>query len=261
MNPALDVAAADLVEAFDDITPDDFAGWVDIKREEAGPDVWRDTASWLRSATAPSGGTPMLYDVGAGDGQFLQVARDEFGFAVSGNEIVAGAVDLAKHRHGIDLELGDLSTLGHVEDVDAVTMWCVLAHVSDSDALLEQVHTMLKPGGALAFQTPHRTLVDRASQTVSRASRGRVSALPDRRLAGHHRILHTQRSITAQLERIGFVDVQATPQARYSLTSHAYLVSLNPPAWTVRPASWLLDRAVQSHLAPRIILDVRARRR
>jgi hypothetical protein len=35
---------------------------------------------------------------------------------------------------------------------------------------------------------------------------------------------------------------------------------MNPPQWTIGPASWLLDKAVASRLAPRIVLDVRARK-
>lgn len=238
-----------------------FSEWVDLKREQAGPEAWRETAAWLQSSLA--GGTqsrPRLYDVGAGDGQFLQIARDEHGFDVCGNEIVPGAVALAKERYDIALELGDLADLDHKEDVDAVTLWCVLAHVPDADALLTQVHRMLRPGGLLALQTPHWTFADAAAHAAQRASRGRLTRVSDRRVARHHRILHTRKSITAQLERLGFTDVEAVPKQRYSLTSRAYLVSLNPPAWTVRPASWVMDRIIRSPLAPRIVLDVRARR-
>jgi hypothetical protein len=86
--------------------------------------------------------------------------------------------------------------------------------------------------------------------------------VPDRRLAGqgHHRILHTSASIKAQLERLGFVDVEVEPRLRYSLTSRAYLASLNPPRWLLGPAAWLLDKAISSRLAPKIVIDVRARK-
>jgi hypothetical protein len=112
----------------------------------------------------------------------------------------------------------------------------------------------------LALQTPHWTTADAAAHSLQRATGGRVTKLTDRRIARHHRVLHTARSIRAQLERLGFSDVVVSPQQRYSLTSQAYLASLNPPAWTLRPASWLLDKAVAGRLAPRIVLDVRARR-
>lgn len=236
-----------------------FSKWVAIKREKAGPEAWRATAGWLRASLAGQR-APRLYDVGAGDGQFLKIARDEFGFAVTGNDVVKGAVDLAAERYGVSLEYGDLSEFGHEKEFDAVTLWCVLAHVEDGDALLRSVHRMLREGGLVALQTPHWTGADALAYGLQNITRGRVAKLPDRRMGLHHRILHTVKSITAQLERLGFAEIQVVPQRRYSLTSYAYLVSMNPPAWTVPPAAWLLDRIIRSRFAPRIVLDVRARR-
>jgi 2-polyprenyl-3-methyl-5-hydroxy-6-metoxy-1,4-benzoquinol methylase len=242
------------------MSPEDYSDWVDIKREQAGPDAWRAATRWMLEALDTGTRPADLYDVGAGDGQYLSIARDEFGFRVTGNEVVPGAVELARSRYDVSLDLGELGDLGHDEDADAVTLWCVLAHVDDGDALLGQVHTMLRPGGVLFLQTPHWTGADTAAHAVKRVTGGRVSKVTDRRLAQHHWILHTRRSITAQLNRLGYVDVVAEPKVRYTLTSQAYLVSMNLPSWTVRPTAWLLDRAVSSRLAPRIVLDVRARK-
>ena len=50
------------------------------------------------------------------------------------------------------------------------------------------------------------------------------------------------------------------PRARYSLSSEAYLASLRTPEWALRPATKAMDLAVRSPLAPRIVLDVRARK-
>lgn len=238
---------------------DDLADWVDIKRPESGPDAWRTTTARLREACADRE-APLLYDVGAGDGAYLAVARDEFGFRVGGNEIVAAAIDLARERNEVTLDLGDLSELGHDEDLDAVTMWCVLAHVPDAEQLLRDVLAALRPGGTLFLQTPRRTVADRAAQWAQRASGGRVNRIADRRIAEHHSVLHTERSLAAQLERAGFTQVRTEPVARYSLQSRAYLASMNPPDWTLGPASWLMDRAIGSRFAPRIVLDAYARK-
>ncbi|KRA38576.1 MULTISPECIES: class I SAM-dependent methyltransferase [unclassified Nocardioides] len=253
----------DAIETQQAMSADDYSDWVDIKREQAGPEAWHDAIAWIQDALSGQGDlgrAPVIYDVGAGDGHFLSVARDEFGFEVTGNEIVQGAVELAKERYDVDLDLGDLASLGHVETVDAVTLWCVLAHVTDGDQLLSDCLTMLRPGGVLYLQTPHWTKADTAAHAIKRATRGRVSQVPDRRIAQHHWILHTRASITAQLTRLGFVDVVAEPRLRYTLTSEAYIASMNPPPWTVRPASRLLDRLIASPVAPRIVLDVRARK-
>ena len=247
----------------EDMSADDYSDWVSIKRDQAGPDAWRSAIGWILEALprrADAADRPVIYDVGAGDGQFLSIARDEFGFDVTGNEVVPGAVKLAAERHGVTLDLGDLATLGHDSAMDAATLWCVLAHVTDGDQLLRDVHRILKPGGVLFLQTPHWTAADGAANGLKRLTGGRVSKVPDRRIAQHHWILHTRRSITAQLERLGFTDVVAEPKLRYTLTSRAYFASMNPPEWTIGPASWLLDKAVASRLAPRIVLDVRARR-
>ena len=241
---------------------DDYSDWVDIKREKVGPEAWRGALGWIREALprATADRSPVLYDVGAGDGEFLSVARDDFGFTVTGNEIVSGAVALAKERHDVDLDLGDLAGLGHVETVDAVTLWCVLAHVTDTDQLLSDTHRMLRPGGVLFLQTPHWTRADTAAHALKRVTRGRFSKVPDRRIAQHHWILHTRDSITRQLHRLGFVDVVAEPRLRYTLTAEAYIASMNPPSWSIRPAARMLDRLIASPLAPRIVLDVRARK-
>jgi SAM-dependent methyltransferase len=246
----------------DQISADDYEAWVNVKREGVGEESWREATSWITEAIGGRTDRPLLYDVGAGDGGYLRLARDEFGFDVTGNEVIEGAVALAKRQHGIDLELGDLADLGHRDTFDAVTLWCVLAHVPQGDALLRDVHTMLRPGGVVFLQTPHRTIVDAMGNQLKNASRGRWSTVPDRRLAGqgHHRILHTSTSITAQLQRLGFVDVDVQMRRRYSLTSRAYLASLDPPRWLLDPAAWMLDKAISSRVAPRIVIDVRARK-
>lgn len=258
-----DETRLEAVDAQVNLTADDYSDWVDIKREQAGPDAWRTAVGWIQEALPPrrpDSPAPVVYDVGAGDGHFLSIARDEFGFEVTGNEIVAGAVELAQRRYGVHLDLGDLSSLGHDSAFDAATLWCVLAHVTDGDQLLADVRTLLRPGGVVYLQTPHWTRADTAAHAVERATAGRVSKVPDRRIAQHHWILHTRESITALLTRLGFVDVVAEPRARYTLTSRAYFASMNPPAWTVEPAARMLDAAIRRGVAPHIVLDVRARR-
>ncbi|MCW2800010.1 MAG: hypothetical protein JWQ70_1482 [Aeromicrobium sp.] len=247
----------------DEISPEDYETWVNVKREGVGEDAWREATGWIKEAIGETRAErPRLYDVGAGDGGYLRLARDEYGFDVTGNEIIEGAITLARQQYGIELELGDLAQLGHHDAFDAVTLWCVLAHVPQGDDLLRNVHAMLRPGGVVFLQTPHRTSVDAIGNRLKGASRGRWSTVPDRRLAGqgHHRILHTAASITAQLERLGFVDVKVEPRLRYSLTSRAYLMSLNPPGWLLSPSAWVLDKAISSRIAPRIVIDVRARK-
>jgi SAM-dependent methyltransferase len=248
------------VVASEEIDGEYVSNWVSYKRDGVGPEAWQDSLVWLRDAVETHGRTPQLYDIGACAGEFLAVARDEFGFEVFGNEVLESSLPIAKEMSGIDLELGDLSALGHENEFDAATLWCVLAHVTDGEQLMRDVFRLLRPGGVVFLQTPHRTIADRASHGLKRLSAGRLSQVPDRRLAGHHRILHTRASITALLERIGFTEVEVEPQVRYSMASQAYLVSIHTPGWAIRPASWVMDKAVAGGAVPRITLDVRARK-
>ncbi len=252
-------AAPPMVVDEEELTPEGYAAYVAARREGGRPEVWREMLEESLGLLGTREGT-RVFDIGAGDGTFLQLARSEFGCEVFGNETSAAAVHLAQERHGIALELGDTGTLGHRDEFDLVTLWCVLAHVPNGDHLLTDALTMLRPGGRLVLQTPHRTLADRAALGAARASNGRVTKVSDRRLPVHHHILHTPASIELQLTRLGFTDVVATPKARYSLSSELYLYFAGLRGRPLRAGSKVLDLFLDRGLAPRIVLDVTARK-
>ncbi|QIX25488.1 methyltransferase domain-containing protein [Nocardioides sp. JQ2195] len=202
---------------------------------------------------------PRIYDIGAGDGGFLAHARER-GFEVGGNELLEAAIEIARSKFDIELDLGDLSALGLPAENDAVTLWCVIAHVPEPAELLAECRDLLKPGGVLFLQTPFRCAVDSAALGALSASRGRTSRWVDRRVAAHHWILHTRRSMTEALERAGFVDVRITPKARYSLQAAPYLASLGLGGRKGEVVSRGVDRLLDKGLAPRIVLDAYARR-
>ena len=76
------------------------------------------------------------------------MAKDR-GFRVAGNEVSPPAIDECRARHDIELVLGDdLRALAKDRrDFDAVTMWCVIAHVDEPDGLLRGARALLRPGG------------------------------------------------------------------------------------------------------------------
>lgn len=236
----------------------DYDGYVQGKREGTAQEGWHEALHLLGTELA---GRPdlNLFDVGAGDGEFLALARDA-GFAVSGNELHAGAVDLARQRYGVELQLGELGDLALTDAYDALTMWCVLAHVEDVDSLLEDSYRALKPGGVMFLQTPRWSKADRIALSALRASNGRLSRIVDRRVAEHHWQLHTAGSMTALLQRHGFTDVRAVPKARYSLKSAFYLESLGVPAGIAKVTGRAMDAAISHGPVPRIVLDVLARK-
>jgi SAM-dependent methyltransferase len=238
--------------------PYDYAGYVSVKREDAVSEAWDATLHRLADRLADRADRS-LFDVGAGDGAFCALAR-EHGFEASGNEVSREAVELAKERYGIELEYGTLDELAIESRYDALTMWCVLAHVEDVDGLLQDCFRMLKPGGILFLQTPHWTLADRAALSTLNASRGRVTKIVDIRVARRHWQLHTRRSITRLLERHGFTGIEAKPQARYSLKSTFYLRSMGMPAGLAKVGGRLMDAAIKHGPVPRIVLDVTAQK-
>lgn len=200
-----------------------------------------------------------LFDVGAGDGGFLAMARDA-GFRPTGNELSSGAIELAKEANDIDLMLGDLSTLPDAGQHDALSMWCVLAHVPDGDKLLLDAMDALKPGGVLFLQTPRWSAMDTAGMMSHDLTRGRATRITDRRMAMHHMSLHTAKSMRLNLKRLGYEVIGIEPRARYSLTTANYLESLGVPEPMLDRLARMLDTFVERDLFFRNVLDVYARK-
>lgn len=219
-----------------------------------------DYLSTLRrlDALIESGGRA-LFDVGAGAGEFLDLARSE-GFEPHGNELPLSAVELARERTGIELHVGDLATLEGENMYDAATMWCVLAHVTEPDELLRNVLRILKPGGILFLQTPRWSAMDTIALGAARASRGRLVRVLDRRVNDYHMVLNSQAGLAAQSRRIGFEVVDVAARARYSIQTHHYLNQLGMPPRASKQVAKALDIAVDRDLFFRNVLDLYARK-
>jgi len=68
-----------------------------------------------------------LLDVGAGIGQFLNLAKKYF--EVSGTEISSSAVEIAKSRYGLDLIKNELEKVEFEQKFDVITLFHVFEHV------------------------------------------------------------------------------------------------------------------------------------
>ena len=81
-----------------------------------------------------------LLDIGCGDGYFLKRVKCE-------------------ERYGIDRLLGEevRDTLDFGDAFfDYVTMLAVIEHLTNPDAILKEIHRILKPGGKFVFTTPKK---------------------------------------------------------------------------------------------------------
>ncbi len=248
---------ADEVTEFYDFDRAAYESYVNAKRHDTLDAAYAATLDRL-SELIQSGGKA-LFDVGAGAGEFLELAR-QHGFEPHGNEIAPGAIEMAKELTHIDLHAGDLSTIKGSNLYDAATMWCVLAHVSDPDDLLSEILRVLKPGGVLFLQTPRWSAMDTAGLAAARMSKGRMTRVLDRRVHGSHMVLNSRRGLTEQATRVGFEVIEARPLARYSLKTPAYLRSLGVPERAAKAAGRGLDVAVDRNLFFRNILDLYARK-
>jgi 2-polyprenyl-3-methyl-5-hydroxy-6-metoxy-1,4-benzoquinol methylase/predicted RNA-binding Zn-ribbon protein involved in translation (DUF1610 family) len=248
-------ALADYATTYD---RDRYADWVAITRAGVVDADHAEVLERIDTLVGARDGRSM-FDVGAGSGSFLAMAR-QAGFHPTGNDLSNGAVELARESHGIDLLLGDLSEIDDPGQHDAVTLWCVLAHVPDGESLMRDVLRTLRPGGVMYLQTPRWSAMDTIGMVAQDLTRGRLTKITDRRLGMHHMVLHSARSIRRMLERLGYEVVSVEPHVRYTLTTASYLESLGfNERWRERlakPIDALLDR----DLFFRNVLDVYARR-
>ncbi|MBJ7336736.1 methyltransferase domain-containing protein [Mycolicibacterium sp.] len=203
---------------------------------------------------------PSIFDIGAGGGDFLAMARDR-GFRIAGNEVSPPAIEACRERHGIDLTLGDdLFALAEKSPgYDAVTMWCVLAHVDEPEDLLRGARALLRPGGILFFSTPRYCAIDRAALTIRRLTRDRYRRVFDRRINHLHRRQYSQRGMDALLRRERFTPIAVDPAIGYGLRMEQYLHAVGFPRILSEPVGTALERSATAGLAPRNILNVYAR--
>jgi|688.fasta_scaffold128460_1 2-polyprenyl-3-methyl-5-hydroxy-6-metoxy-1,4-benzoquinol methylase len=99
-----------------------------------------------------------ILDVGCAAGYFLQVARRD-GHDVHGVEMSAAIAGEAQRALGSErVHVGTLdeaiAAKGHAPaSFDLVTLWDVIEHVPDPQALLRTIRGLLKPGGKLLLET------------------------------------------------------------------------------------------------------------
>jgi SAM-dependent methyltransferase len=124
---------------------------------EQNPERIRTFERTLRSVLSRSGIEPAgkrLLDVGCAAGAFLVAARNA-GFDVTGVEPSRWLSGYGRKTYDLDIRQGILRPETFPEgSFDVITIWDVIEHVPDPHALLQTVHSLLKPNGFLWINFP-----------------------------------------------------------------------------------------------------------
>jgi SAM-dependent methyltransferase len=96
-----------------------------------------------------------LLDVGAGIGQFLDVARPYFS-SVSGTEVSESAIEIARKKYGLELMRGEIHTIDFgATQFDNITVFHVLEHVPNPRLVIERCARLLPADGVLVIAVPN----------------------------------------------------------------------------------------------------------
>lgn len=119
----------------------------------------------FRSLLRTVGRMPKSFlDVGCGDGRYLRLML-ALGLSperVAGLELDERAVQAARQA-GLNVQCSRVEDASHIirpESVDLITMFHVIEHVAQADAVIRSLSTMLSPGGCLAIETPNFDSLD-----------------------------------------------------------------------------------------------------
>jgi SAM-dependent methyltransferase len=118
---------------------------------------WRARRAMFRNALhhlEQAEGPGKVLDLGGGAGHFAEIAL-ELGWDAYSADLSHHAVSHAAHRLGAERSLGSTDAPELSGTFDAVTLWCVLAHVADPVALLQEAGRLLKPGGKVLITSPN----------------------------------------------------------------------------------------------------------
>ena len=137
--------------------PGQYDSW--LNQLEPRQRLWRRRLNALRPTQNPGS----LLDVGAGIGQFLDVARDSYS-EIYGTEVSSTAIQIAKEKYNLNLFQGTIEDLEMARRTFAnVTLFHVLEHVPDPKSMLRRCHSLLSPQGILVIAVPNEVASLRAS--------------------------------------------------------------------------------------------------
>ncbi|MFE1557834.1 methyltransferase domain-containing protein [Streptomyces sp. NPDC058734] len=164
-----DRIAASAAEVFDELGGE-------YERAFAGLPGQREALRWLMERL-PAGAS--VLDVGSGTGRPVAATLADSGFRVTGIDVSATMVELARSRvPGGDFRLADVRTFAPAEPFDAVCAFFPLLLMPQRDVVtsLERIASWVAPGGYLLFATVPGDLDETTLTWMGR--RMNVSSLP-----------------------------------------------------------------------------------
>ncbi|MFH1762238.1 MAG: class I SAM-dependent methyltransferase, partial [bacterium] len=141
-----------------------------------------------------------ICDVGTANGSFLKTAKDN-GWEVTGCEPSKWMCGWCFENYGINIKCGTIFNAGFAENYfDVITLWDVLEHTPDPDAVLAECVGKMKNGGLLAVNYPD------IGSWVSRLM-GRKWVF----LLSVHYFYYTRKTISKALEKAGLKVLKVKP--------------------------------------------------
>jgi 2-polyprenyl-6-hydroxyphenyl methylase/3-demethylubiquinone-9 3-methyltransferase len=139
----------------------------------------------------------------------VDTASREYDFEAMGIEPSSVAVELARGRFDVEVECGLLDASSQLpRDFGVLTLWDVIEHVEDPEALVECCASHLAEGGVFVLETPDG---DTPLRSLIRwlGSLG-VSSLDMRGSVYYsaHRYYFNRRAMRQLLQRCGFSDIR-----------------------------------------------------
>jgi len=161
---------------------------------------WRWILGQIGKYKAP--GTSL--DVGAGNGLFVKVAGEEFGWKARGIELSTAEVVFAKEVLGVEIETKMLADVP--EQFDLLTSFNVLEHVTDPKGLIAEMRDRLNAGGLLVMSTPNPG-----------CAQAKVKGLRDWGMVSppHHINIFTRASLELAVTQSGFEVLQYDTLSTY----------------------------------------------
>ncbi len=115
----------------------------------------REATALLRPRGRSAAGAPRVLDIGCGSGRFLEALATR-GFDCHGTELSAETARRAAAAPGIALHVGPIAADTYAEQAfDLISVWHVLEHLPDPDAVLRHCGKWLKENGRLMLAVPN----------------------------------------------------------------------------------------------------------